>query len=150
VLKFPILLLVRIGSIRGVVIIAFRISLLLMTNGLANSLLFEPNGRHRIAASPKLFTIEMAFSPANLSCYGNRTFPCEIADHFSESILGRNLDEPMPMIGEQMSFKNLTVFLSRSFLKYGTKKFPNLSVSFFLATFRNTHQMILAIPFGMT
>ena len=94
--------------------------------------------------------VEIALPTAELPSHCNRGFPLEIPDHFGYRVLRRNPDQHVHMILYHVTFENLTSALTGQFMKHRSQELSHLAVEFLLTTLGHKHDVVFAVPFGMT
>jgi len=77
------------------------------------------------------------------------TLPLQKANHVRHGLLGWNRNTPMDLIGQDMPFHNLTLFLARQGVKDRAQLPPELPGQLPAATLGNKHEVVLAVPFRM-
>src|SRR5262245_50997234 len=92
---------------------------------------------------------EVALLPTKLASNRDGTLAFQKPDHVGHRMLGRNGDTHMDMIGQDMPFHNLTLFLARQRVKDRPQLPPDLPVQLPAAPLGNKHEVVLAVPFRM-
>ena len=79
--------------------------------------LINSNSRNEIPTSPEMLTYKILSPPQKHPRNLNGALPLDKPYHLRNSILGRNRNQHVNMIGEQMPFQNLTLLPLREVLE---------------------------------
>jgi len=114
-----------------------------------NNRLVQTYCAHTIAARPKTTTKKRTFSPKKYTMNSNRTFAFKIPYRHRYTILRRNTQQHMKVIGGRIAFQQPNIFLSAQFTNNLADRFAMFFKVFLFPVLWYNHHVILTFPFYM-
>ena len=109
----------------------------------------RPTVEAKYPPGPEVLSCEIPPPPPYRPRNVNRTLAFDVPDHLGHSILGRDRDQHVHVIDDQVPFQNLALLLLGQPAKYLPEVLTQLLVELLAPTFRNEHDMVFAFPFRM-
>ncbi len=121
----------------------------LLLDVLPDGLLVPSNRGDEVASGPEALTGKVLLpakkGPRNVD--GALSF--HVADHLSNSILGRDGDEHMYVIHHEMALHHIALLLFGQLSEHLPQLLAELLVERLLSAFWNPYRMVLALPYGV-
>src|SRR3989338_1790270 len=122
---------------------------LLVLDVFSDHRLVSPHGRDEVPSCPKMLAHEVSLSPAVLAGNMNRALTLDVTHDLRHRVFRRNREHHMDVIRHHMPLLDLAFFLPRKFAKHRPDLPPQRLEKRLPPAFRDEHDVILALPFGM-
>lgn len=114
------------------------------------SRLIPTNGRDEVSQSLEMLPGKIALTLPVDPRQMDGTFPFDLTNHLRDRIFWRNRNQQMYRVRHQMSLIDSALALPGQLVKDLSQMRPQLPVEDTAATFRNEHNVIFALPLGVT
>ena len=138
-----------VSSLEQVHLVESSVLPFLITNVLANRRLISPQRRNEVPPRPKVMARKILSSsyvgPRNV----DRTLPLDKPNHLGYRIRGRNGDQHVHVVTDQIPLLDLRFSLLGQVVKHLAQVLAKFPVQGLSAVFRNKYHVVLAFPLCM-